>query len=164
MARVSQSVEVSVPVRAAYDQWTQFEQFPQFMDGIEQVNQLDDTHLHWVADIGGRRHEWNAEITEQDPDRRIAWRSTDGHRNEGVVEFEQIEPGVTRIKVDFEHETEGLVEKIGSAIGADDLQVKEDLARFKSLVEQRGGAPEGWRGEVADGRETNPSGPGGFVR
>ena len=152
MARVSQSVEVSVSVRVAYNQWTQFEQFPQFMEGIEQVTQLDDTHLRWVADIGGKRHEWDAEITEQTPDTRIAWRSVEGYHNEGVVMFEKIAPDVTRIKVEFEYEPEGLVEKTGSAIGADDLQVEEDLERFKALVEGTGGAAEGWRGEVREGR------------
>jgi uncharacterized membrane protein len=158
MAKISQSVEVSVPVRAAYNQWTQFELFPQFMEGIERVTQLDDTHLRWVADIGGKRHEWDAEITEQIPDTRIAWRSVEGHRNEGVVTFEQIAPDATRIKVEFEHEPDGLVETIGSAIGADDLQVQEDLTRFKALVEQTGGAAEGWRGEVHEGPpESAPS-------
>jgi uncharacterized membrane protein len=158
MARVSQSVEVNVSVRAAYNQWTQFELFPQFMEGIEQVTQLDNTHLRWVADIGGKRHEWDAEITEQTPDTRIAWRSVEGHHNEGVVTFERIALDATRIKVEFEHEPEGLVETIGSAIGADDLQVQEDLARFKALVEQTGGAAEGWRGEVHEGRpESAPS-------
>jgi len=152
MARVSQSVEVGVSVRVAYNQWTQFELFPQFMEGIEQVTQLDDTRLRWVADIGGKRHEWDAEITEQTPDTRIAWRSVDGYHNEGVVTFEKIGPDVTRINVEFEYEPEGLVEKTGSAIGADDLQVEQDLARFKALVEQTGGAAEGWRGEVHEGR------------
>jgi uncharacterized membrane protein len=158
MATVSQSVEVSVSVRVAYNQWTQFEQFPQFMEGIEQVTQLDDTHLHWVADIGGQRHEWDAEITDQAPDTRIAWRSLGGHRNEGAVTFEEIAPDVTRITVEFEHEPDGLIEKIGSAIGADALQVQEDLARFKTLVEQTGGAAEGWREEVREGHpESAPS-------
>jgi len=152
MARVSQSVEVGVSVRVAYNQWTQFELFPQFMEGIEQVTQLDDTRLRWVADIGGKRHGWDAEITEQTPDRRIAWRSVDGYHNEGVVTFEKIAPDVTRINVEFEYEPEGLVEKTGSVIGADDLQVEQDLARFKLLVEQTGGAAEGWRGEVREGR------------
>jgi uncharacterized membrane protein len=158
MAKISQSVEVSVPVREAFNQWTQFELFPQFMEGIERVTQLDDTHLRWVADIGGKRHEWDAEITEQIPDTRIAWRSVEGHRNEGVVTFEQIAPDATRIKVEFEHEPDGLVETIGSAIGADDLQVQEDLTRFKALVEQTGGAAEGWLGEVHEGPpESAPS-------
>ncbi|MDX6520835.1 MAG: hypothetical protein QOG02_2113 [Gaiellales bacterium] len=152
MATVSETVDVNAPVHVAYNQWTQFEQFPMFMEGVEQVSQLDDTHLHWVAQIGGKRHEWDAEITEQQPNQRIAWHSTSGHQNAGEVVFEQVEPGVTRVKVQFHHETEGLVEMIGSAIGADDRQVQDDLLRYKELVERQGGSAEGWQGEVHNGQ------------
>jgi uncharacterized membrane protein len=139
MATVSETVDVNVPVDVAYDQWTRFEQFPTFMEGIEEVSRIDDTHLHWVAEIGGKRHEWDAEIIDRQPNHRIAWRSTDGLRNDGVVIFEPIEAGVTRVKVDFEHDSEGLVEKIGAAIGADDRQVQADLLRYKERVESGAG-------------------------
>ena len=155
MATVSETVDVNVPVHVAYNQWTQFEQFPSFMEGIEQVDQIDDTHLHWVAEVGGKRHEWDAEIIDQQPNHRIAWRSTGGLRNDGIVLFEQVEPGVTRVKVDLEHDTEGLVEKIGAAIGADDRQVQNDLLRFKQLVEERPAPVAGWQGEVHDGQAQN---------
>jgi uncharacterized membrane protein len=140
MATVSETVDVNVPVEVAYRQWTQFEQFPSFMEAVEQVNQVDETHLHWVAEIGGMRHEWDAEIIDQQPNQRIAWRSTSGHRNDGVVIFEPIEPGMTRVKVDFEHDTDGVIERIGAAIGADDRQVQEDLLRYKERVESLGAA------------------------
>jgi uncharacterized membrane protein len=139
MATVSETVDVNVPVDVAFDQWTRFEQFPTFMEGVEQVSKLDDTHLHWVAEIGGKRHEWDAEIIDLQPNHRIAWRSTSGLRNDGVVIFEPIEIGVTRVKVDFEHDSDGLVEKIGAAIGADDRQVQADLLRYKERVESHGG-------------------------
>ncbi|MDX6547179.1 MAG: hypothetical protein QOG33_729 [Gaiellales bacterium] len=152
MATVSETVDVNAPVDVAYNQWTQFEQFPMFMEGVEQVRQLDDTHLHWVAQIGGKRHEWDAEITEQQPNRLIAWRSTSGHQNAGEVKFEQVDAGVTRVNVQFHHETEGLVEMIGSAIGADDRQVQDDLLRYKELVERQGDSAEGWQGTVHNGQ------------
>jgi uncharacterized membrane protein len=160
MATVSETVDVNAPVEVAYNRWTQFETFPMFMEGVEQVSQLDDTHLHWVAEIGGKRHEWDAEIVEQQPNQRIAWRSTSGLRNDGVVLFEQVEPGVTRVKVEFEHETDGMVEKIGSVIGADDRQVQSDLLRYKDLVEQQGSSAQGWQGEVHNG-QVQTGQPGG---
>ena len=151
MSQIEQSVEVNVPVSTAYNQWTQFEQFPRFMDTIEEVRQLDDTHLHWVAEINGKRHEWDAEITEQRPDQVIAWRAVDGHENSGRVVFERIDDRTTKATVEMEHETEGMVEALGSAIGSDSRQVKKDLERFKDLVEARGAETGGWRGEVQQG-------------
>ena len=150
MANVEQTIDVDVPVRVAYDQWTQFESFPQFMDGIEEVRQLDDTHLHWRANIGGHDVEWNAVITEQIPEERVAWRSTDGTPNAGVVTFHRLGDESSRVMVQIEHETEGVMERVGSALGADTRKVKNSLEQFKDLVEQRG-ATGAWRGEVDHG-------------
>ena len=152
MARVEESIEVNVPVSTAYNQWTQFEEFPKFMEGVESVKQIDDTHLRWVAEIGGKRHEWEAEITEQKPDQKIAWRAVDGHHNSGIVTFEPVSQNETRITVVMEHETEGMVESLGSALGADSRRVKGDLERFKELVESRGAETGAWRGEVEQGQ------------
>jgi uncharacterized membrane protein len=151
MARVEESIDLNVPVTTAYNQWTQFEEFPRFMDGVESVKQIDDTHLHWVAEIGGKREEWDAEITHQDPDRKVAWRALDGHFNSGTVIFEPLGDNQTRMKVVMEHETEGLTETLGSALGADSRQVKGDLERFKEFVESRGTETGAWRGEVQQG-------------
>jgi uncharacterized membrane protein len=115
------------------------------------VKQIDDTHLHWVAEIGGKREEWDAEITHQDPDRKVAWRALDGHFNSGTVTFEPLGDNQTRINVVIEHETEGLTEALGSALGADGRKVKGDLERFKEFVESRGTETGAWRGEVHEG-------------
>ena len=152
MSKIVKSIDVNVPVRVAYDQWTQFEEFPKFMEGVESVKQIDDAHVHWVAEIGGKRHEWDAEITEQKPDRRIAWKALEGHYNSGTVTFEPIVAGRTRITVVMEHQTEGLVESLGSALGADSRRVKGDLERFKELIETRGAESGAWRGEVEQGQ------------
>jgi uncharacterized membrane protein len=146
---IEQSIDLDVPVRAAYDQWTRFEEFPQFMKGVEEIQQLDDRHLHWVAELGGTRHEWDAEITEQQPDERVAWRNTDGKDNAGVVTFHKLDDQRSRVMVQIDFVPEGIKEKVGSAINAPDRQVKGDLERFKELVEAKGGPDEGgWRGEV----------------
>jgi uncharacterized membrane protein len=152
MARVEESIEVNVPVSTAYNQWTQFEEFPKFMEGVESVKQIDDTHLRWAAEIGGKRQEWEAEITEQKPDRKIAWRAVDGDYNSGTVTFEPVSENETRINVVIEHETEGMVESLGSALGADSRHVNGDLERFKELVESRGAETGAWRGEVEQGQ------------
>ena len=148
MATVCESIDIAVPVRTAYDQWTQFEEFPSFMADIREVRQLDATHLHWVAELGGRFEEWDAVITEQRPDERVAWRNTDGKDNAGVVTFHRISDATTRVMVQLDYVPEGITEKLGSAAGVPDRQVKGDLERFKHLVENRGGATGGWRGEV----------------
>ncbi len=148
MSTIEQSVEVQVPLSTAYNQWTQFEEFPKFMEGVEEVRQLDDTHLHWVAEFGGRRHEWDAEVTEQKPDERVAWRNTDGKDNAGVVTFHRIGDDTTRVMVQMDYVPEGVIEKVGDAIGAPDRRVKGDLERFKELVESRGQETGAWRGEV----------------
>jgi uncharacterized membrane protein len=154
MARVEQSIDVDVPVSTAYNQWTQFEEFPRFMDGVESVKQIDDTHLHWVAEIGGKRHEWAAEIVRQKPDREVSWRAEVGQHTSGIVTFEPIDDNRTRINVVMEHEAEGLTETLGSALGADSRRVKGDLERFKEFVESRGVETGAWRGEVEQGRRT----------
>ena len=148
MTTIEQSIDLEVPVRAAYDQWTQFEDFPKFMKGVEEIRQLDDRHLHWVAELGGTRHEWDAEITEQLPDERVAWRNTDGKDNAGVVTFHKLDDRRSRVMVQIDFVPEGIKEKVGSALNAPDRQVKGDLERFKELVESQGGAAGGWRGEV----------------
>ncbi len=154
MASVKESIQVNVPVSTAYNQWTQFEDFPQFMEGVESVTQIDDTHVRWVAEVGGQRHEWEAEITDQQPDQRIAWRATDGKDNAGIVTFQPLGGDQTRIDVEMSYETEGVVEALGSAIGADDRRVKADLERFKELIESRGMESGAWRGEVREGDVT----------
>ncbi len=148
MTSIEESVEVGVPVSTAYNQWTQFEEFPQFMDGVESVTQLDDTHLRWVAQIAGKREEWEAEVTEQVPDQRIAWRSTTGVQQGGVVTFHRLDDERCRVTVQLDYEPQGMVEQLGSAVGADDRRVRADLERFKELIESRGIESGAWRGEV----------------
>jgi uncharacterized membrane protein len=140
---------VHVPVRSAYDQWTQFEEFPSFMDGVEQVQQLDDRRLHWRAKVGGKVRDWDAKITEQVPDQKIAWQATSGKRNEGVVRFEPLGEDRTRVDVEMKFEPESVTELVGSAIGLPERRVKADLERFRELIEKRRGEPSGaWRGET----------------
>jgi uncharacterized membrane protein len=148
MASITKSVDVNVPVRTAYDQWTQFESFPEFMDGVEQIQQLDDAHLHWKTNIGGHESEWDAVVTEQIPDERVAWRSTDGKNNAGVVTFHRLGDDQTRITVQMEWEPSGVVETVGNMVGADDRRVQGDLQRFKEFIESRGAPTGAWRGEV----------------
>src|SRR5919112_1763728 len=148
MSKVEQSIDVEVPVQVAYNQWTQFEQFPQFMDAVDEVRQTDDTHLHWVARVAGRQKEWDAEITEQTPDQRIAWTSTTGARNAGVVTFHRISDNTTRVMLQMDVEPEGVVETAGTEAGIFESNVKGDLERFKEFIESRGSETGAWRGEV----------------
>jgi uncharacterized membrane protein len=148
MATIEQSVEVAVSLSTAYNQWTQFEQFPSFMEGVKEVRQHDDTHLHWIAEIGGQTHEWDAEITEQKPDEKIAWRNVGGKENAGVVTFHRVQDATTRVMVQLDYVPEGIVEKLGDTLGAPDRRVAGDLKRFKALVESRGAESGAWRGEV----------------
>ena len=148
MANIEQSIDVQVPVRTAYDQWTQFEEFPKFMEGVEEVRQVDDTHTHWRTKVAGKEKEFDAEITEQTPDQRIAWESQDGPEHAGVVTFHRIDDGVTRIMLQLDYQPEGLAEKAGDALGLVERRVKGDLGRFKELIESRGEESGGWRGEV----------------
>jgi len=148
MASIEESIDVAVPVETAYNQWTQFEQFPSFMEGIEAVQQLDDSRLHWVAEIGGKREEWDARITEQHPDHRVAWAATSGKGNAGVVTFHRLDEAQTRVMVQMDWEPEGATEQIGATLGMDNRRVQGDLQRFKELIEQRGSETGAWRGEV----------------
>ncbi len=148
MSQIEQSIEVNVPVSTAYNQWTQFEEFPSFMEDVSEVRQLDDTHLHWVAEVGGKVVEWDAEITEQKPDERIAWKSTSGKPNAGVVTFHRLSDTSCKVMAQMDYLTEGIVERIGSALGADERRVKADLESFKAMVEARGSETGAWRGEV----------------
>ncbi|HXV57073.1 MAG TPA: SRPBCC family protein [Gaiellaceae bacterium] len=152
MSTIEKQIEVEVPVRTSYNQWTQFEEFPRFMEGVKSVSQLDDTHLRWVAEAGGQEHAWTAEISEQRPDERVAWKAVEGHGNAGVVTFHRLDDMSTRVTVQMEHETEGMMETLGSALGADSRRVKGDLERFKELVESRGVESGAWRGEVEQGQ------------
>jgi uncharacterized membrane protein len=148
MPTIEQSIEVGVPVETAYNQWTQFEEFPKFMEGVESVTQLDDTHLRWIAEVAGRKHEWKAEITEQLPDERVAWKAVDGKTNAGVVTFHRIDDTRTKIMVQMDWEPEGTAESAGAAVGADDARIRDDLERFKQMIEARGTETGAWRGTV----------------
>ncbi|MDC5699308.1 hemerythrin domain-containing protein [Intrasporangium calvum] len=149
--KVEKSVEVDVPVRTAYNQWTQFEEFPDFMGGVESVTQRDDRTLHWVAAIAGVRREWDAEILEQVPDEKVAWAATSGATNAGAVHFIPNGPGQTLVTLHLEFEPEGLVEKAGDALNVVERQTEADLANFKSFIESRGAETGAWRGEVRAG-------------
>ena len=149
MSQVIEAIDVQVPVRVAYDQWTQFESFPEFMDGVEQVRQLDPTRSHWVTKVGGVTREFDTEITEQHPDERVAWTSVGGDvEHGGVVTFHRLGDGETRITIQIDWEPAGLAEKAGAAVGVDSHQVKADAKRFKAFVEANGRATGAWRGDV----------------
>jgi uncharacterized membrane protein len=152
MAHVEEKIEVSVPVRTAYNQWTQFEEFPRFMEGVKEVKQLDDKRLFWHAEIGGKEEKWEAEITEQEPDRIVAWRSTSGAPNGGRVTFQPQGSDRTQVTVRMEYEAQGAVEKAGDALGVVDRRVKGDLKRFKEFIESRGTETGAWRGEISGGQ------------
>jgi uncharacterized membrane protein len=148
MSKIESSIDVDVPVRVAYDQWTQFEEFPRFMDAVESVTQLDDTHVHWVASLAGVRKEWDAEITQQEPDQRVAWTSTTGAKNAGAVDFHRLDDHSTRVTLTMDVEPDGALETVGNAVGVPEREVEGDLKRFKEYIEQRGVASGAWRGSV----------------
>jgi uncharacterized membrane protein len=148
MSTIEQSIDVNVPVRTAYNQWTQFEEFPQFMEGVEAVKQLDNQRLQWRANIGGRVEEWEARITEQHPDERIAWKNTTGAPNAGVVTFHRLSDTKTRVMLQMEYDPQGVVENIGDMLGVVSRRVASDLERFKEFIEARGQETGAWRGEV----------------
>jgi uncharacterized membrane protein len=148
MSTVLTSIEVNVPVRTAYNQWTQFEEFPRFMEGVKEVRQVDDRHLHWKAEIGGREKEWDAEIVEQTPDQRIAWKSVRGAMNKGLVTFEPLSDAKSLVQLSVEYEPEGVLETVGNETGAVSLRVKKDLERFKEFIELHGRETGAWRGTV----------------
>ena len=148
MTTIEESIEVEAPVRTVYNQWTQFEEFPQFMEGIEEVKQVDDTHLHWTAKIAGQTRDWDARITEQKPDDRIAWTSEDGAHNAGVVTFHKLDDNTTKVMLQLEFKPEGLVEKVGDQLDVVRLRTKGDMKRFKEFIEERGSETGAWRGTV----------------
>jgi uncharacterized membrane protein len=148
MSTIEQSIDVNVPVHTAYNQWTQFEEFPRFMEGVEAVRQLDQQRLHWRAKIGGRVEEWEARITEQHPDERIAWKNTTGAPNAGVVTFHRLSDTKTRVMLQMEYDPQGVVENLGDMLGVVSRRVANDLERFKEFIEARGQETGAWRGEV----------------
>ena len=149
MTQIQESVDVAVPVSVAYNQWTQFETFPRFMAGVEQVSQLDDTHNHWVTKVGGVTREFDTQITEQIPDERIAWRSVEGDVDQGgVVTFHRLDDATTRVMIQIDWTPATLVEKTGAAVGVDDHRVAGDAKRFKDFIESRGVETGAWRGGV----------------
>lgn len=158
MERIDKTFEIGCPVRAAYNQWTQFEEFPRFMDGVKEVRQLDDTHLHWCASVAGKDKEWDAEITDQVPDQLIAWRSTSGAPSAGQVRFDPISADRTRVQLSMEYEPETAVEKAGDALGVLSRKVDKTVEDFKEFIEHRGRETGGWRGEVHGGRTEQGSG------
>lgn len=153
MERIEKTFEVDCPVDTVYNQWTQFEQFPRFMEGVDEVRQLDDTHLHWKAKIAGKQKEWDSEIVEQVPDKVIAWRSTSGAPNAGTVRFEPLNKERTRVKLTMEYEPQGFVENVGDAVGMVSGRVEDAVERFKKLLEERRAETGAWRGEIHGGRK-----------
>lgn len=148
MEKIEKSIEVEVPVKTVYNQWTQFEDFPHFMEGVKSVKQTDDTHLHWIAEVGGKEKEWDSEIAEQIPDNRIAWHSTSGSTVNGVVTFHYLNPNTTKVMLQMEYDPKGFIENIGDALGFVSRRVEGDLARFKKFIENRRQETGAWRGEV----------------
>ena len=150
MKTIEESIEIDVPVSKAYNQWTQFESFPQFMDGVERVEQKDDKRLHWVAEISGDKREWDAEITEQHPDHRVAWRAIGQPGPNGVVTFHKLDEGRTKVMVQMDYEPEGMTESVGSFVGLDSRRVKGDLESFKEFIEGRAHETGAWRGDIEE--------------
>jgi len=148
MSTVTESVDVDVPIKIAYDQWTQFESFPQFMDGVEEIRQIDDTHTHWVVKVGGITREFDATITEQHPEERVAWRADDGPNHAGVVTFHRLDDDKTRVTAQLDIDPEGFVENVADKAGILDRKIKGDMGRFKEFIESRGSATGSWRGDV----------------
>jgi len=147
-SKIRESIDVEVPLSTAYNQWTQFEEFPRFMQGVESVRQLDASRLFWKAEIGGKTVEWQAKITEQIPDMRVAWRSVSGAKNTGSVTFDRLADRLTRVHLELEYEPEGIVENVGDFLGLVALRARGDLARFKDFIERRGHETGAWRGRI----------------
>ena len=156
--KVEKTVQVDVPVSVAYNQWTQFEDFPQFMGGVESVTQVTDRRLHWVAEIGGVKREWDADILEQVPDQKVAWAATEGATNAGAVYFQSTGPNSTQVRLSLEYEPEGLVEKVGDKLNIIERRAEADLEKFKSFIEHRGSETGGWRGSVEEARSVGTPG------
>ena len=153
MASLTKSIEVNVPVRTAYNQWTQFEDFPQFMEGIKSVQQLDNKRLHWVAEVAGKEKQWDAVITDQTPDQKIAWKSTSGAQNDGIVTFQSLGADKTRVNLQIDYDPEGIIEEAGDKLGFVSRRVEGDLERFKKFIESRGQETGAWRGSIHNAQE-----------
>jgi uncharacterized membrane protein len=153
MSSIEESIDVQVPVNTVYNQWTQFEEFPKFMEGVESVTQLDDKRVHWVAKIAGERREWDAQIDEQVPDQRIAWHAMSGTKNAGAVTFHRLSDNETRVMLQLEFEPGDVKEKAGDMLGMAKRQAKKDLERFKGFIESRGQETGAWRGEIQQGEK-----------
>ncbi|HEX8280093.1 MAG TPA: SRPBCC family protein [Chthoniobacterales bacterium] len=154
METIEQSIEVDAPIQAVYNQWTQFEEFPRFMEGVKEVRQLSDKRLHWRAEIAGKDKEWDAEIYQQTPDQSIAWRSTSGAHNGGEVRFSSAGGDKTRVTLVLTYDPEGVIENVGDALGAVSMRVQGDLNRFKEFIENRGAETGAWRGQISGGSTT----------
>jgi uncharacterized membrane protein len=154
MKTIAKTISVNVPLSQAYDQWTQFEDFPHFMEGVKEIKQLDDKRLHWKAEIAGKSEEWNAEITEQIPDQRIAWHSTSGAKNSGMITFSAQGENETAVNLEVEYEPEGVIENLGDLLGLVSSRVSGDLTRFKDFIETKHSATGGWRGEISAPTQT----------
>ena len=149
---IEKSIDVNVPISTVYNQWTQFEEFPRFMEGVREVRQINDKKLHWRAEVGGKEKEWDADIVEQTRDTRIAWRSTTGAENSGIVTFQAAPNGTTRVTVRLDYDPEGILENVGDVLGFMSRRVEGDLQRFKQFIESRGTETGAWRGEVHGGK------------
>ncbi len=158
MAKIEKDITVDVPVKVAYEQWTQFESFPEFMEGVKEVVQLDEKRLRWCAEVAGKDEEWEAEITDQVPDRHIAWRSVTGAPNSGSVTFQPVGDGKAKVKLELMYEPRDAAEKVGDALGFLERQVSADLERFKEFIETHGAPTGAWRGEVRGGQVQKGSG------
>jgi len=152
METIEKNIDIDRPVQVVYNQWTEFEEFPRFMEGVKSVQQLDNKRLQWEAEIGGKTKTWQAEIYEQEPDTRIAWHSTSGALNSGRVDFLPLSPDRTRVSLRLNYEPEGMIEKVGDAVGLVSVRVSGDLKRFKEFIERDSSRPEGWRGEIHGGQ------------
>ena len=153
MATIEKSIEINVPVGTAYNQWTQFEEFPRFMEGVREVRQLDDTHLQWRAEIGRQEEQWTSEILNQVPDQSISWRSTSGAPNAGEVRFEPLDDFKCRVFLRIDYDPQGVKENVADLLGIISRRIEGDLKRFKDFIESRGVATGGWRGQVQGGRK-----------
>jgi uncharacterized membrane protein len=156
MERLQKSIEVARPLQQVYNQWTQFEEFPRFMEGVKEVKQLDDMRLHWVAEIGGKEKQWTARILEQIPDHRISWESESGEYTSGAVSFRQIAPERTDVTLQLSYDPKGLVENAGDALGLVSRRIQNDLEHFKEFIEKRNQETGAWRGTIREGSGASP--------
>ena len=154
MERIKKSIEVDRPLSQVYNQWTQFEEFPRFMEGVKEVRQLDEQRLHWRADIGGKEKEWTAKIIEQIPDDRIAWRSESGEYTSGLVDFARLGADRTRVALEISYDPKGFIENVGDAVGVVSRRVENDLEHFKEFIENRGQETGAWRGTIKEGHKS----------